>query len=73
MIQVKWRIRQNLEELEKWVKENPGKFTYPAPPDFTGSAFIRHMLNETSEEYSAYLDRFDEELLKMMQIKFGKP
>jgi putative spermidine/putrescine transport system substrate-binding protein len=52
-----------LEELEAWVKANPGKFTYPAPPDFTGSAFIRHILNETSEDYSAYLDGFNEKLL----------
>lgn len=30
--------------LLKWAKENPGKFTYPAPPDFTGSAFIRNII-----------------------------
>jgi len=27
----------------KWIETNPGRFTYPAPPDFTGSAFIRHL------------------------------
>lgn len=55
---------KSLAELEKWVQENPGKFTYPAPPDFTGSAFIRHILNETSDNYSAYLDTFDEKLIE---------
>ena len=30
-------------ELFEWVRANPGKFTYPAPPDFTGSAFVRHV------------------------------
>lgn len=30
--------------LLTWAKENPGKFTYPAPPDFTGSAFIRNII-----------------------------
>jgi len=35
------------EELLKFVKENPGKFTYPAPPDFTGSAFVRNIIYET--------------------------
>ncbi|WP_234978440.1 ABC transporter substrate-binding protein [Bacillus tuaregi] len=54
----------SLAELEKWVKANPGKFTYPAPPDFTGSAFIRHILNETSEDYSAFLDVFDQDLIE---------
>ena len=35
---------ENLAELTKWIKENPGKFIYPAPPDFTGSAFIRQSM-----------------------------
>lgn len=54
----------SIEELQAWVKANPGKFTYPAPPDFTGSAFIRHVLNETSKDYSAYLDGYNESLIK---------
>ncbi len=35
-------------ELEDWVKANPGLFTYPQPPDFTGSAFIRQAFYATS-------------------------
>lgn len=35
------------EELLKFVKENPGRFTYPALPDFTGSAFVRNIIYET--------------------------
>lgn len=31
-----------LEDLSQWIKNNPGRFTYPSIPDFTGSAFIRH-------------------------------
>lgn len=31
-------------ELMEMVKKNPGKFTYPAPPDFTGSAFVRNII-----------------------------
>jgi putative spermidine/putrescine transport system substrate-binding protein len=54
---------KSMDEIAKWVKENPGKFTYPAPPDFTGSAFIRHVLNEKSENYSAYLEEYDEALI----------
>lgn len=35
---------KNHEELLEFVKKNPGKFTYPAPPDFTGSAFVRNII-----------------------------
>ncbi|BHH84675.1 ABC transporter substrate-binding protein [Desulforhopalus sp. 52FAK] len=34
---------QSIPDLLTWIQENPGRFTYPAPPDFTGSAFIRHI------------------------------
>lgn len=44
-----------LEALQAWVKENPGRFTYPAPPDFTGSAFIRQVLAGVSSNYKNYL------------------
>ncbi|MDG1996306.1 MAG: ABC transporter substrate-binding protein, partial [Emcibacteraceae bacterium] len=35
---------KTLNDLKEWIKANPGKFTYSAPPDFTGSAFIRQTL-----------------------------
>jgi putative thiamine transport system substrate-binding protein len=34
-------------DLVDWVKEHPGRFTYPAPPDFVGSAFLKQALTET--------------------------
>ncbi len=33
---------KTIPELVAWVKKNPGKFTYAAPPDFTGSVIVRH-------------------------------
>jgi putative spermidine/putrescine transport system substrate-binding protein len=33
-----------IEALRQWIKAHPGRFTYVAPPDFTGSAFLRHIL-----------------------------
>jgi len=33
-------------ELMEFCKTNPGKVTYPALPDFTGSAFIRNIIYE---------------------------
>lgn len=34
------------KELLEFAKANPGKFTYPAPPDFTGSAFVRNIISD---------------------------
>jgi len=33
-------------ELLELAKQYPGMITYPAPPDFTGSAFVRNLLYE---------------------------
>ncbi|KPU27022.1 ABC transporter substrate-binding protein [Caloranaerobacter sp. TR13] len=35
---------RNYKELLELAKKNPGKLTYPAPPDFTGSAFVRNII-----------------------------
>jgi putative spermidine/putrescine transport system substrate-binding protein len=48
--------------LKQWVKENPGKFTYPRPPDFTGSAFIRQAFYALTGGYEQYMQGFDKEL-----------
>ncbi|MDG1708822.1 MAG: ABC transporter substrate-binding protein, partial [Emcibacteraceae bacterium] len=57
---------KTLEELERWIKENPGKFTYSAPPDFTGSAFIRQTLLNIlgKEKYNDLVKNASEENLK---------
>ena len=34
----------NVDDLKEIVKKYPGKFTYPALPDFTGSAFVRNII-----------------------------
>lgn len=36
----------NAQELLEFVKKYPGQVTYPAPPDFTGSAFVRNIIYE---------------------------
>ncbi len=46
---------KSMEDLLAWVKKNPGKFTYPAPPDFTGSAFVRQTMYETTGGYEPYM------------------
>jgi len=65
---------RNPEELRAWVKENPGKFTYPAPPDFTANAFILQMfygLAGDPEYYSqSEFDQavFDEQAPKLYEF-----
>jgi putative spermidine/putrescine transport system substrate-binding protein len=38
------RPPRDLDELLAYAKAHPGRVTYPAPPDFTGSAFIRQVV-----------------------------
>ena len=35
---------RDIGALGEWIKTHPGRFTYIAPPDFTGSAFLRQVL-----------------------------
>jgi putative thiamine transport system substrate-binding protein len=34
----------SLAALGDWIVANPGRFTYPAPPDFIGSTFLKQVL-----------------------------
>lgn len=38
----------SLDGLLEWAREHPGRFTYPAPPDFTGSVFLREVMLSTA-------------------------
>ncbi|TGB01862.1 ABC transporter substrate-binding protein [Halobacillus salinus] len=46
----------SFEELKGWVQENPGKFTYPNADDFTGNAFLRHILYASADTPSDIYD-----------------
>jgi putative spermidine/putrescine transport system substrate-binding protein len=51
---------KTIDELFAWACANPGKFTYPAPPDFTGSVFVRHVFYSAAGDYKPLLGEFDE-------------
>jgi len=53
-----------IEGLLEWIRANPGKFTYPAPPDFTGSVFVRHLFYYAAGGYERLLGEFDPELFQ---------
>jgi len=47
---------QDLDALLAYAKAHPGRVTYPAPPDFTGSAFVRQVVAARGEDAAfAYL------------------
>ena len=52
----------SIEDLIAWVKENPGLFTYPAPPDFTGTAFVMHICYWATGGHEQFLTEFDQAL-----------
>lgn len=54
----------NMTTLLTWIEQNPGKFTYPAIPDFVGSAFVRHIFYHVAKD--ALTRPFDEEQFTIM-------
>ncbi len=51
---------RSIAELIEWVKANPGQFTYPAPPDFNGSVFVRHVFYHAAGGAENLLGPFDQ-------------
>lgn len=48
----------DLDALLAYAKAHPGRVTYPAPPDFTGSAFVRQVVASKGEQDAfSYLRR----------------
>ena len=47
------RPPRTLAALLAWAKAHPGRFTYPAPPDFTGSAFVRQVVQRLASRARA--------------------
>jgi len=50
----------SIPSLIEWIKANPGEFTYPAPPDFNGSVFVRHVFYHAAGGVDQLLGPFDE-------------
>ena len=51
---------RSIPELLEWIKANPGQFTYPAPPDFNGAVFIRHVFYHAAGGVDKLLGDFDQ-------------
>ena len=50
---------KSVTSLFAWAKAHPGQFTYPAPPDFTGSMAVRTFFYDTNGGPSGFKGPFD--------------
>jgi putative spermidine/putrescine transport system substrate-binding protein len=50
---------RSMPALLDWIRANPGRFTYPAPPDFTGSVFVRHVFYHAAGGAERLMGDFD--------------
>ena len=48
------RTPASFDELLAWTKANPGRFSYPKPPEFHGSTFIKQVLLEVAADHKPF-------------------
>jgi len=51
---------RSLDALRAWIAENPGRFTYPQPPDFLGTSFLKQALYGVLDDPSVLMGSADE-------------
>jgi putative thiamine transport system substrate-binding protein len=54
------KVPQSANGLLEWAKANPGRFSYPLPPDFIGSTFLKQVLSETAADKAVLLQPVDD-------------
>jgi putative thiamine transport system substrate-binding protein len=45
---------RSMVELAAFAKANPGRVTYPAPPDFHGTTFLKQVLEEITPDHKVF-------------------
>ncbi len=50
---------RSVASMFSYVAGHPGSFTYPAPPDFTGSMAVRRFFYDANGGYESFLGPFD--------------
>ncbi|MCX6045476.1 MAG: ABC transporter substrate-binding protein [Chloroflexi bacterium] len=51
---------KTFEALKTWIAQHPGRFTYPAPPNHVGSAFVRQLFYWAAGSPDIFLQEFDQ-------------
>ncbi|MEO0359500.1 MAG: ABC transporter substrate-binding protein [Pseudomonadota bacterium] len=60
---------RSIPEIIAWAKANPGRFAYPAPPDFNGSVFVRHVFYHAAGDVERLLGPFDQAVFDEVAAK----
>jgi len=63
---------KTMDELREWTEDNPGRFTYPAPPDFTGNAFTEQVFYGVTGGPKPYQKPFDEKVFEEKSPEFSE-
>lgn len=53
-------LPRSADDLLVWARRHPGRFSYPQPPDFIGSSFVKQVLSEKVADRAVLLDAVDE-------------
>ena len=66
-------LPDSVKELVTWASANKGRFSYPAPPDFIGSTFLKQALSEVIEDPSKLLkpvnaDQFEQTTRPLFEL-----
>lgn len=61
---------KSMAALLDWAKSDPGRFTYPQPPDFIGSTFLKQILYELVPDPAVLSRPADEETFKKATAPF---
>jgi len=52
---------RSLDALRDWIAANPGRFTYPQPPDFLGASFLKQALYGVLDDPAPLLEPIGED------------
>jgi putative spermidine/putrescine transport system substrate-binding protein len=55
---------KSFSDLKTWIIAHPGRFTYPAIPDFNGAMFVRTVVVHTTGGHQQYMRAYDEDLMR---------
>ena len=52
---------KSAKELKKYILKNKGRFTFPQPPDFVGTSFLKQILIELTQDKSVLQSKYIEQ------------